>query len=133
MSFDGSIALVWAGDERTFRLGIAELLALQDKRASGPLEIEARLRFGTWRIEDIQETIRIGLLGAGVEAKSARALVDANVREGRITANVLTAHAILLNALQGDPEELVGKKAEAATETPETIVSPPPPSTETAP
>lgn len=115
MSFDGSVSLVWAGDERKFRLGIAELLALQEKRASGPMEIVTRLQFGSWRIEDIVETIRIGLLGAGVDAKVARELVEANVREGRIAANVLVAQAILMNALAGDPEEPVGKKKTSRT------------------
>lgn len=110
MSFDGSIELVWAGDARKFRLGIAELLALQEKRSCGPLEIVNRLQYGTWRIEDIQETIRIGLLGAGLDPKAARELVDTNVREGRVTVNVLVAQAILMNALAGDPEEPVGKK-----------------------
>lgn len=132
MSFDGSVELVWAGDARKFRLGIAELLALQEKRDSGPLEIVNRLQFGTWRIEDIQETIRIGLIGAGVDLKTARSLVEENVREGRISANVLIAQAILLNALAGDPQEQVGKKDGATTEVPGTIVSPPPPSTGTA-
>lgn len=131
MSFDGSVELVFGGDARRFRLGIAELLALQDKRSSGPLEIVTRLQFGSWRVEDIQETIRIGLVGAGVDAKAARALVDEHVREGRITANVLIAQAILMNALAGDPEEPVGKDV-ATAETPGANASPLPPSTGTA-
>jgi hypothetical protein len=131
MSFDGSVDLVWAGDERKFRLGIAELLSLQVKRDSGPYEILVRLQTGMWRVEDLQETIRIGLIGAGVDGGAARKLVDENVREGRLTANVLIAQAILLNALAGDPEEPVGKegrrrKRRGAKD------SPSPPSTETA-
>lgn len=131
MSFDGSVELVWAGDTRKFRLGIAELLALQERRASGPLEILTRLQFGTWRVEDIQETHRIGLLGAGVDAKAARELVDANIREGKITEHVLTAQAILLNALAGDPDEPVGK-TERRRKPRRQSASPPPRSTGTA-
>jgi hypothetical protein len=117
MSFDGSIELTWGGDVRKFRLGIDELLALQEKRNSGPLEIVARLQLGAWRIEDITETLRIGLVGAGTgtpaEATGARDLVERNVRPGRITSNVLTALAILLTALQGDERDDVGKKKAA--------------------
>lgn len=136
MSFDGSVEIVWAGDRRTFRLAIENLIALQNKlimyEPKGPMGILLRLQSGGWLIEDLQETIRIGLIGAGVESKAAQALVDANVREGRLTANVLIAQAILMNALAGDPDDPVGKD-EATTETPGvTTTSPPPPYTGTA-
>lgn len=130
MSADGSVELVFAGDERRFRLGIAELIALQEKRNSGPLEIVMRLQLGSWRVEDVIETIRIGLLGGGMEGKAARELVEANVKPGAITEHVLTASAVLLSALQGVPDESVSKKDEAATGAPETN-SPSPPSTAT--
>lgn len=122
MSFDGSIALVWGGDERRFRLGLAELIALQEKRSSGPLEIAARLQLGTWRVEDIVETLRIALIGGGdgksENAKTARELIAAHVRPGKFTENALTAFVVLTNALQGDAgdDEEVGQsrtKAEA--------------------
>lgn len=132
MSADGSVELVFAGDIRKFRLDIDGLIALQDKRNSGPLEIAYRLQLGTWRLEDIQDTIRIGLIGAGVEGKIAKRLVDVNVQPGKITEHVLTAQAIILAALQGVPDDPVGK-AKATTEAPEvTDASPPPPIMETA-
>lgn len=134
MSADGSVELVFAGDQRAFRLGIAELIALQDKRNSGPLEIAMRLQSGTWRVEDVIETIRIGLLGAGSEGKAARELVEANIRPPDIAVHVLTALAILLAAIQGVPDDPVGKD-EATTGAPETesSVSPPPPTMPTVP
>ncbi len=99
MSADGSTTFVWGGDERTFRLGIGELLALQERRNSGPQEILNRFRLGTWRIEDIQEILRLGLIGAmtmpGTDAaaigRKAKYLVDANVRAGNITDNAAPA------------------------------------------
>lgn len=132
MSADGSIELAFGGDARRFRLGIAELIALQDKRSSGPMEIVARLQYGSWRVEDIVETIRIGLIGGGADAKAARTLVEDNVRPGRITEHALTALAILLAAVQGEPDDPVGKN-QAAADAPEPTGFPPPPSTEPAP
>lgn len=132
MSADGSVELVFAGDLRLFRLGLDNLIALQDKRNAGPLEIAQRLQFGTWRVEDITETIRIGLIGAGLDGKAARDLVAATVRPPEITLHVMTALAIILAALQGVPDDPVGKEA-VATAAPEAMgASPPPPTTATA-
>jgi hypothetical protein len=130
MSADGTFEGVWAGDERRFRLGIKELIALQERRQSGPMEIVRRLQFGTWRVEDVTETIRIGLIGDGVDGKAARALVEENIAPPNIVVHVMTALAILLCALQGDPDDPVGK-APAVADAPEASASPPPPSTET--
>lgn len=131
MSRNGSVDLVWAGDSRTFRLGIGELLALQDKLDSGPAEIAQRLRAGTWRVQDIQETFRISLIGAGEDAKKSRALVDEHIVPGKIASHVLMAWAILINAIQGDENDPVGKD-QADPEVPTGTASAPPPSTETA-
>lgn len=130
MSADGSIELDFGGDRRTFRLAIENLLALQERRNAGPLEIAVRLQSGTWRVEDISETIRLGLMGGGMDGRSAKNLVDAMVKPPNITLHVLTALAVLLAALQGVPDDPAGKD-QAVAGAPETAVSPPPPSTET--
>ena len=132
MSRNGSCEFVWSGDLRTFRLGIGELLALQDRLDAGPAEVAARLRAGTWRVQDIQETFRLALIGAGEDAKKAKALVDDNISPGRIQGNVLMAFAIIVSALQGDENDPVGKE-QAAPATPETAASLPQGSTEAAP
>lgn len=129
MSADGSVELVFAGDGRRFRLGIANLIALQEKRNSGPMEIATRLQLGVWRVEDITETLRIGLIGGGEDPKKAKLLVDAEVRDGNIIAHVLTAQAVILAALQGVPDDPVGKKKRRRMR-PRATNSPPPPSTE---
>ncbi|WLB14984.1 gene transfer agent family protein [Bradyrhizobium japonicum] len=121
--------LTWAGDQRRFRLGIDELLALQDKLDAGPAEIAGRLREGAWRVQDLQEIFRIGLIGGGLEPKKAKALIDAHIVPGRLASHVLMAWAIVANAIHGDEADPVGKP-EAETEAP--IGSPQPPSTETA-
>jgi hypothetical protein len=128
MSRDGSIELTWGGDLRQFRLGIDELLALQDKRDAGPQEIANRLRTQSWRVQDVHETIRLGLMGGGMDAKLAQRLVDEQARPGKLTSSALIAFAIIVSALQGDESDPVGKK-EAAADAPGVQDSPPPPST----
>jgi hypothetical protein len=115
MSRDGSCELVWGGDERKFRLGIDQLLALQDKLDSGPLEVATRLRSGTWRLGDITEVLRLGLLGAGVDAKDARGLVDRIVVPPDIASHALTAYCVLVSAIQGDTGDPVGKAGAGGT------------------
>ena len=131
MSRNGACELVWAGDSRTFRLGIGELLALQDKLDAGPAEVANRLRSGNWRVQDIQETFRISLIGAGEDPKKAKSLVDEHICAGRILSHVMMAWAIIINALQGDEVDPVGKQ-EAEPAAPPTSASAPQPSTETA-
>lgn len=131
MSRDGSCEFVWAGDERRFRLGLDELFALQDKLDSGPAEIVTRLRDGTWRLQDVQETFRLALIGAGEDAKKAKALVAEQIVPGRIRQHVMPAFAIILSALQGDENDPVGKD-QAEAPAPEATASSHQPSTETA-
>lgn len=132
---DGSVELVFAGDLRKFRLSIENLIVLQERCGAGPLAIANRLRDGTWRIEDVIETLRLGLIGGGEKtsewAKTARKLVEDNVRPGRITEHVLAATAVLLMALHSPADDPVGKD-EAGTEKAQTG-SPPQNSTEQAP
>jgi hypothetical protein len=131
MSRDGACEFVWAGDERRFRLGLDELFALQDKLDAGPAAIATRLRDGSWRLQDVQETFRLSLIGAGEDAKKAKELVDTHIVPGKIQSNVLAAFAIIVSALQGDESDPVGKE-QAETETPTATASSHQPSTETA-
>lgn len=113
MSRDGRIEYDWGGDTRTFRLDISRLIALQDATGSGPYEVLTRLSSGRWLIKDITETIRLGLLGGGMDGKKARELVEEHVSAGSVMQSVQVAQAIVMAALIGDPEEPVGKKEPA--------------------
>lgn len=75
MSSDGSVSLAWADGDYRFRLPIGQLRELQDKCGAGPQEIYSRLMDGTWRVDDLRETIRLGLIGGGVDPVRALALV----------------------------------------------------------
>lgn len=127
---DGSVSIVWGGDERTFRLAIDQCLALEEKRGCGLRELWMRLGSDGWYVEDIRESIRLGLLGAGVEPKEARRLVDLHCSDGHLFKSVLAAFTIVSAAIAApEGEQQVGKEGAAAA--PGTD-SPLPPSTEQA-
>lgn len=128
MSRDASIKLTFAGDERTFRLDYEGILQLQEACDCGYMEIYQRLATGRHRIEDVVQTILIGLLRAGTDPKIAKRWVE-NITFPTAEPSLI-AHAILAAAISGDPREEVGK-TEAATDETEAMTDafPPPHST----
>lgn len=110
MSADGSVEIDWAGDLRKFRLPIERLDALEVAcGGTGCSEIFGRLESSRWGIRDVTETIRLGLLGGGADAKLAKRLVEEHVVDGKIFENVLVARAVLAAAIFGWPDDPVGK------------------------
>lgn len=132
MSRDGSISLVWGDGEHRFRLPIGQLRELQEKCAAGPAEIVERLTAGRWRVDDVRETIRLGLIGGGMAPGEAYTLTVRYVDERPWLENVAPAQAVLMAALVGVADEPVGKAGAAEAETGATDASPSPPSTASA-
>ena len=127
--FDARHTMVFGDGEYPFRLAIAQLLELQELTKAGPLELYDRLRGRDWRVQDIREPIRLGLIGAGMAPADAVRLVQRYVEQRPLLDSVPIAAIIVMRAL-AMPEDLPAGKAEAATET---DASPPPPSIEPAP
>jgi hypothetical protein len=113
MARDASITLDWADGTYTFRLAWGQLGELQDKCDAGPFVILRRLQEGTWRIQDIGETIRLALIGGGLEPAKALKLVRLYVQDRPPAENLLYAQAIMAAAVLGAPEEDASKKNEA--------------------
>lgn len=57
--------LGWPGGEHDFALPLGQLRALQEHTGAGPQEVFRRLTDGSWRVDDLVEVIRLGLIGAG--------------------------------------------------------------------
>lgn len=110
MSRDGSISFEWADGEHKFRLALGQLRELQEKLDAGPEMVFTRLENGSWRVEDILETIRLGLIGGGVESTKARVLVQRYVGAGMLLDNVMPAMQIIAAALIGAPDEAPKKE-----------------------
>lgn len=66
----------WPGGEHAFRLGIAELRALQQTTDCGPEHLANRISLGQWHVDDLREVLRNGLIGGGMAHVEAVQLVD---------------------------------------------------------
>lgn len=67
---------------------------------------------GDWRVEDVRETIRLGLIGAGMSPTDAFVIVSAyvdDIEKFPLVENVGVAASILLHALTAPKGEPVGK------------------------
>lgn len=116
MSRDASIEFDWADGHYRFRLAIGQLRELQEKCDAGPPVIFRRLIEEKWRVEDLTETIRLGLIGGGTKPDEARKLVRRYVEERPLQESILPAQAILSALLVGAPDEAL-KKAEGTEQT----------------
>lgn len=120
--------IVWGDGPQTFELAIGELRELQDKCNAGPQRILGRISTADWLIEDIRETIRLGLIGGGKPPAEAYNLVKRYIddRKGGWLENRAIAQIILMKALVGDPTDQVGKSP-ADQAKPETTTASPGP------
>lgn len=109
MSRSGKITLNWGDGEHIFRLRIGELIELQEKCDAGPAFILERLATSRWKVQDIRETIRLGLVGGGLEPIKALTLVKRYVDERPLQENVNHAYVIVAAAIVGAEEEPLGK------------------------
>lgn len=90
----------------------------QDPDYSADLNLFAMLRQigGDWRVDDVRETIRLGLIGGGMSPTDAFVFVSGYVDPYPLTDNTGLAASILMHALIGDQDDPVGKPtAETAT------------------
>jgi hypothetical protein len=103
--------LDWADSTYEFALGWGELGELQDACNAGPFVVLARLASSQWRLEDVVTTIRLGLIGGGVEPPKALALVRTYVesRPQDLVLNASFARGILETSIVGAPEEPPGE------------------------
>lgn len=105
MSADASITELWGDGEYKFRLAIGQLRELQDKTNVGPPELFFRLGGNSWRVDDIRETIRLGLIGGGMPPVMALTKVIQYVDARPLMENVGIATRIIGAALVGDQSD----------------------------
>lgn len=107
---NGVVDLDFGDGTHRFRLALGELEELQEKTGIGPFLLWQRLLHGEWRTADVRETLRLGLIGGGMEPVAAlnliRRYVDA--RQDWLALSVV-AQTIVLAAIAGAPEEAPGK------------------------
>lgn len=113
----------WADGRYQFALKWGELALLQEATDSGPLHLLERLGGKHWRTGDISHTIRLGLIGGGLEPAKALKLVEVYVEQRPPMENVQLAYGILAAGVMGAPEEPLKKprgrgKAKGSTSSP---------------
>lgn len=132
MSRNGEITQTWAGGQHTFRLGIGELEQHEEaigkdrptEYPAGPMAVLGRLYAGLWRIPDIRETVRLGLVGGGTHPVEARKLVeryvDTDLVAGAALAILILSAALGIEERQPEPsgkEAPAGKRRRAGRKT----------------
>jgi hypothetical protein len=116
MSRTAQINLPWADGDYAFRLGIGELEELDDKLKIGPLPLYKKLVDGTWRAPEVRETLRVGLIGAGMKPVEAGRLVKRYVDDvPDWFENARVASAIVGAIFSGWEDEPLGKRKGAKT------------------
>jgi hypothetical protein len=133
MNNQGEVTAKWADGTYAFRLTVAGILELEEKCDAPFAVIFDRLSTGKFKVRDVIETIRIGLIGGGAPAAKAMTLVD---RYGiPIVENVPIARLIIGGVMfgfeaspLGEAEAAGGTEAESPNvSTPQTSMPPPSP------
>lgn len=127
MSRSARIVIDWADGTFPFRLTIEHLAELQEKTGAGPWYIQWALSMMLVAAQGVLtppkeaspayvvETIRLGLIGGGMEPVAALKKVRAYVGSGQLSEHIPLAFAIIGAALQGveedEPEKPVAESA----------------------
>lgn len=101
----GEVELKFADGAYLFRLAIGQLRELQEKTGAGPLALLRRLHDGTWLVDDCRETIRLGLIGGGLDPRKALGLVERYVDERPVMEASILAQAVLMPVLFQSEED----------------------------
>jgi hypothetical protein len=111
MTANGTVLVAWAGGEDQFCLAkVGLILDLEAKCDAGIAVVFTRLGSGTWRLQDVRETIRLGLIGGGMDPAKAIEAVRRHVDEGPLTSSVLLAYSIIEAVMVGVKNDPVGKQ-----------------------
>lgn len=133
---NGDVEIDWADGKHKFNVAIFDqAFELEEKCNAGLHEIFERITARRWRVTDILETIRIGLIGGGAEPPKALKLVRRYVEGRPWSESVPVARIILLAAIVGvEGDNDVGKETadQTMSEVAQAALSDPP-STEKVP
>ncbi len=105
---NGLVTAPFGGEVRSFRLTIGGAEELEERCDAGLPMIARRLIGGEWRLRDVRETIRLGLVGAGMEDTAAMVLIERYASQGLESLRIL-AVTILGPMLTGVPDDPPGK------------------------
>jgi hypothetical protein len=105
-------SIVWPGGEHLFRLNLGEIRALQDSCGSSPFEVAERLFTRKPKINDVIETLRLGLIGGGMKQDEAGRLVKSIEDLEGLGGLIPAASLVMFNSLY---REAVGQDTAGET------------------
>lgn len=120
MALPGQITIPFGDGRHPFALPLGQVRELQEKTGGiGPLMLLRRIQGGSWLIDDLRETIRLGLIGGGMAPVEALKLVERYCDARPPAEYAPSAHAVLLAFINGVPEskKKSGVKASGKTTT----------------
>lgn len=107
----GAETIIWPGGEHDFRLGIGELRALEQRSDAGCAVVMMRLLGQQWKIDDVIQPIRLGLIAAGMPAPDAQNAIDAALDIASPYALAITAAEILRRFIMWETDDQPGEQA----------------------
>lgn len=110
------IEMAFGDEDHLFRLRLRQIAELQEKCKAGIGTIYRRVMTGEYYIEDVTETVRLGLIGGGMDPTKARTLMERYFDDIPVDAKWNMAAAILSACVVGysPPGEEAPGKAETA-------------------
>lgn len=105
MSRAAEVEADFADGERLFRLPIGRWRAVQERCDAGPMELLRRYTDGSWRVDDLREVIRQGLIGGGLAVAEADLLLRTNFDDLPLAQFVPLAQAVVMASVIGVADE----------------------------
>jgi len=130
MSIEAKTVLPWGDGKYTFRLTLSGLFELEIKCKAPVAVLFNRMHAGEYSVNDIRETIRLGLIGGGMKDAEANALVelqfDNKISEVGFTQHHPVAYSILGAVMMGFvdhplPPAAEGESPSSSTPQPSTL------------
>jgi hypothetical protein len=97
--------IAWPQGEHAFWLNLGELRALEQACDAGFMLIWSRMISGQPRVDDIYQTIRLGLIGGGMLPDKAATLTAKAFEESSIMTLMRTAEPVLRISILWDEEK----------------------------
>lgn len=116
MTGPSGIVLAFGPGRYPFLFLVDEWRELQRVTGLGPWDLELKLIGSACSFDQIQQTVRIGLLGGGMAAAEALDISDAYIgkRPGDLGPARLTALAAISHSLHGLDDDIAGESAPSA-------------------
>lgn len=114
-----AITKTWPAGEHSFRLGIGELRGVEQRCEAGCAVVLSRLLGQAWKVDDVLQPLRLGLIGAGMVEREAQKLVDAALTDSSLYALSIPAADIIQHFLltEGKDDQLGERQAGAESQT----------------